>query len=218
MSTQTTTAFSTLPRVNLLPPEIGERKRLQQVQMIVVLLVVTAVAGVGYAYVEGKHSVQSAQSALTKVTTENANLTRAVASYSNVKGTAAELAAHEAMLIQATSTEVRWSEYLSDFSQLPPNTWLTSLTLTDTLSPGSLLTPSQATPKIGTVTVQGIALKYGDLANWLDALQPEPGVANVSFSTATETYIGASKVIDFQGSSDLTSAALSGRCAKPGSC
>jgi hypothetical protein len=128
------------------------------------------------------------------------------------------------MLTQATSTEVRWSGFLADFGFIQSNTWLTNLTLTNRLPAGSLATPSGAPDTIGRISVNGFALKYGDLATWLDALAGEqdalkhPLFSNVYFSSAAESYIGDTKVVGFQGSADLTSAGLSGRCAQPGSC
>jgi Tfp pilus assembly protein PilN len=162
--------------------------------------------------------VSAARNDLATATAQNDKLVKTLATYNDVKTTAAQLNASEATLTQAMSTEVRWSEYFADFGFLPANTWLTKLTLTNALPAGSLLSPSQAPQQIGSVAVEGYAMKYGDLANWLDALEPEQGVSNVDFTKAAEQYIGTTKVVQFAGTAGLTSAALSGRCAKAGSC
>lgn len=216
MSLQTSTRTSTLPRVNLLPPEIGEKRRLQQVQAGVVGAVVLSIAAVAFLDVQGGHSVTNAKQKVDTATTENAQLTRQLASYSDVKTTAAQLAASQALLSQAMSTEVQWSTYLADFSvMLPPTTWLTSLTMANSLPAGSLGSPSAAPAEIGTVSVQGIAMKYNNLADWLDSLKPEHGLAGIYFSNASEQFIGTTKTVGFQASANLTSDAL---CQKAGGC
>jgi len=224
IQTSTTAASATLPRVNLLPPEIHERKRLQQVQAAVLVGVVAVVGGVGYLYYEGTHKVSDARQQLAQANSENAQLTRQLATFSDVKGTAAQLNASEALLTQATSTEVRWSEYLADFGFLPRNSWMTSLSLTSSLPAGTLTTPAQAAPVIGSVTISGFATKYPDLATWLDSLAEQQNgkqqkmLQNVYLSKAAETYIGPTKIVEFGATADVPAAGLSGRCVTPGSC
>jgi Tfp pilus assembly protein PilN len=216
VSLQTSTRTSTLPRVNLLPPEIGEKRRLQQVQGGVVAAVVLSIAAVAFLDVQGGHSVTAAKQKVNTAAAKNSQLTRQLASYSDVKTTAAQLAASQALLSQAMSTEVQWSTYLADFSViLPPTTWLTSVTMSSTLPAGSLTSSTAAPGEIGTVSVQGVAMKYDNLADWLDSLKPERGLASVYFSNAAEQYIGATKTVGFQASANLTSDAL---CQNAGGC
>lgn len=224
IQTSTTTTSSTLPRVNLLPPEIQERKRLQQVQAAVLVGVLAVAGGVGYFYYEGTHKVSDAKQQLASASSQNAQLTRQLATFNDVKATAAQLGASEALLTQATSSEVRWSEYLADFGFLPRNSWMTSLNVSSALSPGTLTSPSQATSDIGTVTISGFSMKYPDLATWLDSLAEQQNAKqqkmldNVYLSKAAETFIGQTKVVQFSATASVPVAGLSGRCATPGSC
>jgi Tfp pilus assembly protein PilN len=211
--------LANLPAVNLLPPEFGERKRLQQIQAGVALVVLLAVGVVGYVDYSGRQNVHEAKQQLANATSEQGSLTRELAKYDQVKLTQSQLQASEALLTQSMATEVQWSNYLADLSTLlPANTWLTKLTINESLPAGGVLSPSQPAGQIGTMTLQGEAIQYNDLASWLDALAKEGGLANVYFSTASENYIGDKKVVDFQGSSEVTADALSARCAKPGVC
>jgi Tfp pilus assembly protein PilN len=222
--TSTTAASSTLPRVNLLPPEIEERKRLQQVQAAVLVGVVAVAGGVGYLYFQGTHKVSDAKQQLSQASAENSQLTRQLATFSDVKATAAQLNASEALLTQATATEIRWSEYLADFGFLPHNSWMTTLTVNSSLPPGTLATPSQAGPEIGTVSIGGYSMKYTDLATWLDSLAEQENAKqqkmldNVYLSKASESFIGDTKIVQFDASANVPTAGLSGRCATPGSC
>jgi hypothetical protein len=95
------------------------------------------------------------------------------------------------------------------------------MTLTETVAPGSLSSPSQAPASIGTASFQGVGLKYASLADWLDRVAKigdGSGLTNVYLSTAAESFIGPTKVVNFQATSGLTSTALSARCAKAGVC
>ncbi|MGE5763911.1 MAG: hypothetical protein ACM3ZF_08600 [Mycobacterium leprae] len=53
------------------------------------------------------------------------------------------------------------------------------------------------------------------MATWLEALAKQRGYTNPSFSTSTERYIDASKVVDFTSTVTVTDKALSGRYTKP---
>lgn len=220
----TTTASVTLPRVNLLPPEIQERKRLQQFQAAVLIGVVAVAGGVAYMYVQGSHHVSDAKQELAKATSENAALTRDLAQFNGMKALAAQLNASEALLTQASSTQVRWSEYLSDFGFLPQNSWMTNLTLTNSLPAGSLTSQSQAPSVIGSVTVTGYSMDFPSLAAWLDGLssqenaEHEKMLSNVYLSKGEENYIGNTKVVKFSATANVPAAGLSAVCATPGSC
>ena len=216
MTTKTLTLVAGLPRVNLLPPEIGERRRLKQVQAVVAVVVVAAIAATSYLYAGSRHEVASAKNDLASATAQNSRLTRQIQTYSNVKVMAAELAAAQAMLAQAAGTEVLWSTYLADLSVIvPKSTWLTGLTATESVAPGTLTSAAAAPSKIGTVMATGYSLAWTDLATYLDALHPENGLANPYFSKAEEKYIGPRKVLSFSSSTDVAQSAL---CAPSGGC
>lgn len=234
MSADTKTrTIADLPHVNLLPPEIGERKRLQQVQLIGVVLLAVAVAAVGALYTTGKSDVSNAKKQVAAANTENATLTRSVATYAHVSAVKADKDAHEAMLIQAMASEIQWSSYFGAFATLPTSTWLKSLTLSETVPPGSLTSPTQAPPIVATAAFDGTGLKYGSLADWLDRVATlggsggtwggggvgtQDGFINVYFSTAVEAFIDTTKIVNFAASTSLSSAALSKRCVKAGDC
>ncbi len=219
MSVQTTTSVATLPKVNLLPPEIGERKKLQLVQAGAVAAVVLAAGIVGYMYHSGQSGVSTAKHDAATATTQNATLVRQLATYSDVRKTASELAAAQAMQQQVFSTRITWSHYLEDFSLiLPKSTWLTNVNFTESLLPASIANASQATDPVGTVSWQGYAMKWNDLADWLDSLAPEQGVGSVYFSKAQEAYLPntTTKVINFTANAEITSKAVTGECAAGG--
>src|ERR1019366_3135721 len=107
--------------------------------------------------------------------------------------------------------QVHWSDYLADLSVITPaHDWFTSVTFSENVPVGSLVTPAQAPAVIGSVTFSGSGLAHNDLANWLDAAAKEKGFVDPSFSNSTESYISKTKVVTFSSSVGLSSDALVG--------
>ena len=228
MSTTRTTSTRVfeLPRVNLLPPEIFEKRQLQRAQAALGLVVLVAVVGVGLAYVNGGSGVTDAKARLQAAQTTQTTLQGQLDQLSYVTADAAQAQAAKAMLGQATGSEIPFSTYLSDLSLLTPkNVWFTSLTLTSSVPAGSIVAGAAPPATVGTVTFSGLALAHDDVSTWLDNAAKEGGFADPYFTSATETLVPgtgaasgtAPKTWDtFSSSVNLTSAALCS--AQPGKC
>jgi hypothetical protein len=210
-----------LPHVNLLPPEISELKRLRQIQTGAVAVLVISAVAVGALYTTGASNVTKAKHQVASATAENTTLTAKVASFNNVRQIQSIRDSHEAMLTQAMSSEILWSNYFGAFATLPTSSWLKSMTLSETVSAGSLTSPNQAPAVVATAAFTGVGLNYPSLAAWLDrvtTLGADDGLTDTYFNSATEAFIDNTKVVNFTGTANLSSTALSGRCAKSGVC
>lgn len=218
MSTMTALDLSAAPRVNLLPPEIGEEARFRRVQLGLALVVVAAVAGSYLLYQQGGGAVTDAQTQLASSQAKSAALTRQLNGLQYVTVAATQKDAAEATLTQALATEIHWSSYLADLSALvPPTVWMTQATFTESVLPGSAAVPPTA-GTVGAVTFTGIAIGHQRVADWLDAQTRETGFANPSFSLSAEQLIGATKVAQFNSTVAVTTDGLTKRCAQPGVC
>lgn len=215
----------TLPRVNLMPPEIAEAARFRRFQFAMGATVVAAVVAVGGLYAQAHSGVSSANDTLAAAQAEHASLQARETSLQGVQSVYNEVAARQAMLQRAMGDEVRWSYYLADLSmKIPQNVWLTSVEATQqtaaaatpaVAAPGSP-TVSQLTPSgIGSVTFGGVAFTHDDVATWLESLARERGYINPYFTSASEEFIGPRKVVKFSSSVVLDERAKSGRYAKP---
>jgi Tfp pilus assembly protein PilN len=216
MTIDTQVRAAALPRVNLMPPEIAHQRRVSQLRALLMLIVALAVAGVGFAYMNAKEGVASAQDRLNAEQAEHATLQSKLNSLAHVRAMAQTLAAREALLVSAKSNEVLWSQYLNDLRVSVPNTvWLTDLQMTQTTQamPGGAINPIQ----IGTVTFNGEALHHSDVATWLETLSKIKGNVSPYFSTSTSNHIGQEQVADFTSTVNITTDRLAGRC-QPGSC
>jgi Tfp pilus assembly protein PilN len=208
------TGLASLPRVNLLPPEIEELRRFRRIQVGLGGGVAAAVGLVALLLVAANGSVASANTELEAAAGEQSRLQAETAKYADVQAVYAQAAAAEVMLTQAMGEEIRYSRFLSDLSlTVPENVWLKSLTFTQAEVPAAAVGTTE--PAIASVTVSGVGFSHGDVAVWLESLAGQQGYTNPYFSSSTESRIGTRTVVDFSSSAELTSEALSGQYTKP---
>ena len=207
------TGLVTLPRVNLLPPEIEERKRFRRIQVGLGAGVLAAVGVVAAGVVLASASVSSANEELEAATAEGSRLQAETAKYADVTAVYEQSAAAQAMLAEAMGEEVRYSRFLSDLSlSVPENVWLTSLTFAQApVEPAVGATE----PGVATLTVNGKGFSHEDVAMWLESLAAQKTYTDPHFSSSTEVLIGERKAVEFTSTATLTPASLSGRYTAP---
>ncbi|BEP16047.1 hypothetical protein acdb102_43580 [Acidothermaceae bacterium B102] len=186
MTTQTTIVGTpTLPRVNLLPPEIAEARILKQYRVGAAGAVVLAFLAVGGLYMNAHSGVAGAQSALNASTAKTGQLTsqqRVLTQQTSIKDT---VASAQATLATALSPEILWSHYLQDMSvALAGNYWFTSLALAS--GGGAAATPLADGTAVGSVTIQGKAVTHNDVSALLGALANEKGLSHPVFTSSAE--------------------------------
>jgi Tfp pilus assembly protein PilN len=220
-------ATPSMPRVNLMPPEIAEAARFRRFQLAMGGAVVAAVVVVGALYVHAHSGVKAANDQLASARTQQTALQTQLTSLNGVQNVYAQVAAKQTMLSQAMGQEVKWSSYLTDLSlKVPDEVWLTAVSATETNTgfsaspvgstpPAATGTPGLATPGIGTLTFAGTAFSHDDVATWLDVLARERGFADPYFTNSTETAVGPKTLTNFVSSTVLTDDAKSGRFAAP---
>lgn len=205
--------LAAVPRVNLLPPEIEERRRFRRIQIGLGAAVVGTVGLVALGFLAASSSVNSANEELAVATAEQSRLQAESAKYADVTAVYAQAAAAQAMLTEAMGKEVRYSQLLSDLSlSVPENVWLTSLVFTQAEVPPAV---GSTQPGIGTVTVSGVGFSHEDVAVWLESLAGQSSYVNPYFSSSTESLIGPKTVVDFTSTATLTPDALSGTYTAP---
>jgi Tfp pilus assembly protein PilN len=231
VTTQVAVGLSGLPRVNLLPAEIAEARRLRRIGAGLAASVLVACAGVGGLWMHEHAAVRSAQNALAQANARNVALQGQTSQYQNVTAVKAQLQNQQAMLSTALGNEVLWSHYLADLSEaMPGNVWFDQLQLqlndgsaatTPTATTPPATTPGASTPTstaIGSVHLTGSALSHNDLATLLVALAGERGLANSYFTKSAEQSVtNTTKTTDeFDVTADVTPDALCGaRCTDP---
>lgn len=207
----------TLPRVNLLPPEIAQARQLRLVKGGMGVAVAAAAGVVALLALAAAGGVTDAQAELDSATTAQVQVQRQVGELANVRAVYADVAARETLLTRAMGPEVRWSRYLTDLSLTIPSTvWVTDVSIVQNVDgPSAGATSSLLDPGIGSVTFTGTALAHDDVASFLDALAGQQGYAFPYFSSSTEKYIGDTSVVDFTSTVSVTPDARSGRYSNP---
>lgn len=215
MSTLTTTRTATPPRVNLLPPEIGEQARFRKVQTGLALAVLAAAGLAGLLYFMAAGEADEASRELDASRATTATLQADAAKYAEVPQVYSQVAAAQAQLAQAMGQEIRWSYYLNDLSlRIPEDLWLDRLTVTQNVdaTAGTLPTANPTSPAaVATVTFEGTALEHVDVAAWLRSLLKMQGHYDPYFTRSDRSTIGDTPVVNFDSSVSINDEALSGR-------
>jgi Tfp pilus assembly protein PilN len=217
MSTLTATRVATLPRVNLLPPEIEEQRRLRKLQVGLGVGVLAAAGVVGALALAAMAQVNDAQEGLDASKARGTTLEAKAAEFAEVPAVYAQVEAAEAQLTQAMGKEIRWSYFLNDLSlRTPSKVWLTQMTVTqevDAVAAATPVTPESAviTPGIGSVQFTGKGYTHNDVAAWLNALAKQKGLTQPYFTSSTVEPIGTQKAVTFQSQATITEEALSSR-------
>ena len=217
MSTLTATRIATLPRVNLLPPEIEEQRRFRRVQSGLAAGVLGAVGVVGAVFLLSVMQANEAQEELDTSTARNVTLQAQANEFAEVPLVYAQVEAAQSQLTLAMGQEVRWSYFLNDLSLRTPNkVWLTTMTVAQTPA-AAVAAPATSPvmePGIGTVTFNGRGYAHNDVAAWLDALAKQKGLTQPYFTTSTLEPIGDQRSVNFTSQATITEEALSGRFAQ----
>ena len=202
-----------LPRVNLLPPEIAERRAFRRVQAGLGAAVVAVVLILALVVIAASHSVSSAKSDLANAQDQHTRLQAQAKTYANVSAIYAAADAAQAQLSQAMGDEIRFSQLLTDLSlSVPSSVWLTSVSLSTT----PLSVSPSGNPSVGSFTVSGIGFSHNDVGLWLESVAGLKTYSDPYFASSTEVLMGTRKTVNFSSTATLTPAALSGRYTKAG--
>jgi Tfp pilus assembly protein PilN len=207
--------WAPVPRVNLLPPEIMERRRFRRVQWRLALIIVLVVAVVVGATVWSQLQVQQARDDLTVTQNRTDELQREQSQYAQVPLTLAAVDQATSARAEAMGGDVLWYRFLNDVALSMPSTVALS-TMTVTLSDSaaeSTATDPLTTPGIGSVSITGTAGDYPAVAAWMESVADVTGVASVTLQTASReaTVEDGVSVVSFTARLVVTDAALSHR-------
>ncbi len=218
MSTLTATRVATMPRVNLLPPEIEEQRRFRRVQAGLGAGLAAAAVAVLALTVLANGAVSDAEDDLAVAQARGTQLEAQQAEFAEVPLVYAQVEAAQAQLSQAMGKEVRWSYFLNDLSlTAPAKMWLTSMTVTQNVDASPAVTTTvpgneaYLSTGLGTVTFEGMGYKHNDVAAWLDALARQSGLTDPYFTNSEKKLIGDEVSVSFSSQATVTDEALSGR-------
>jgi Tfp pilus assembly protein PilN len=172
-----------VPRVNLLPPEVGQAAKARSLRAGLSLLVVAAMVVVGAGYGLASLHAGTAQQALDHANQRTVELLAQQKKYVEVRKVTSNLALTTAARQVGSSTEVNWKSYLESIqANLPSGTTI----VTFAAATGSPLAEfAQATvplqgERIAELTFSAETQSLPDVPAWLNALASLKGFVDAS--------------------------------------
>jgi hypothetical protein len=225
-----------LPRVNLLPKEIKERRLVQRQRGAIAIAFVLLLTLLGLWYVRESQKLTEARQAAERERAVADGLRTRKAALQPYAALESRVVAAERLRAEVYAREVRFSAILQDISAImPADVWLTQMTAaikaTDaaagtgagaaasgtsgtTLTPGS---PGAGSP-VATITFTGAGLGHVDVGGFMRALAAGPKrhgsrVYLNPYFTASQKNAGegGETTVTFSATVDLSKAAFSGR-------
>lgn len=201
--------ITTQRRINLLPPELAERRRERQITTTIVAAGVALVVLLGLVYAAElvrlngqKHTLQTQQAT-------NATLQGQVAQLSQFQQLEGQLQSRSSLLTNLTQDEVRWSVVLADISLvIPSDTWLTNFTASENATGTQAAQGTTGSTPLGSIQLTGITFSHLDVAKWLTRLAGVDAFTNAYLSLSTKSTIGPTPVVNFNSSVNLSDPAL----------
>jgi Tfp pilus assembly protein PilN len=213
-------------QVNLLPSDVRERQQTRRLTAGLVVAVGAVLALLFFVFMLQVARLSDADQQLAAQEEVNGGLRQQIGELQEFQVLKQEVAAHEALVEEATAGQVLWSGVLGDVSKIiPGQMWLTGMT--GTLAPpaapvvetGGTTTPPATTGEpstnlVGTIQFTGKALSYPTIARWLARLQQVTGWVNPWLTTAAKPEevagVASTGEIDFTGTLDITAEAVVG--------
>jgi len=188
-------------RVNLLPPEILEKRKSEQHWVFVRLGGVVVVAALVLAYLVPSVIVIEKQSDLSLAQQDAANFQREAERYKIFEDKQSDLQARQAVANVALTGEDDWSRLLNELSLvLPPDVWVTNIQVGEDQGVNITGSASDATatdaPESGHKSIAKLLVRLADLDQ----------LSNVWLTLSTIQRVpGQDAVVNFQVQADVTS-------------
>jgi Tfp pilus assembly protein PilN len=204
--------WAPVPKVNLLPPEILQTRRLAGLKRTLAGAVVAVVLLCGGAIVWAQAGASAAQDDLDAAQARGAALRAEQARYASVPKLLNVIQAAGAARERAMSQDVLWYGFLSDLSVVTPKgVTLNGLqaSMDKTAPTNNPLVPTG----LGTVTFTGTAEHVPDVAAWLDAVAHIRGLDGSTLQSVTRenTSGGTGGTLNFTTTVNVTGKALTHR-------
>ena len=189
-------------QINLLPPEIAQRRRARQITLALGAAGLGLVALLIVVFLVQAARLSGERGNLEDAKQQNTVLQRQIAGLQSFATLQQTLRTKEQLLDRLTAGEVRWSVLLNDISLvIPSEVWLSNLSgSVQAPAPGTQATTAQ----IGTIQVSGNTFTHLDVAKWLSRIA---GVREFAFPYLSLSAKGGAAVT-FNSSMQLSQQAL----------
>lgn len=202
-------------RINLLPPEVGERQRLRRRTFLTIAIGVVLLALVGGFYFLQVVRLSGVEEDIQAQEATNAGLRAQIAELQDIAALEQEIEATRSLLATLLQDRILWSGVLRDISLvIPGEVWLDGLNAQSgggATAEGAEAAPITTEGLVGQISFSGFAFDHRDVALWLSRLEDVRGFINPWLSSSTKTDVGTAEVVQFSSSVDLSDQALARR-------
>ena len=203
-----------LARVNLMPNSYARRAAVRRAKVWAIAALLGALLVAALLFIVSWQKATSAQERLDQATFQRTILQTEASRYSGVPRVFEAVNSAQGQLVVAMGNEVRWSFFLNDLAlTMPAGVSLDSLDAT-VIGPGQATETTgdgQVGAKVGNLSVDGKALTYNSVANWLDSLAKMDTVADPYVSGLAAAEQEGTDIVSFSSTGDITTETLSGR-------
>jgi Tfp pilus assembly protein PilN len=179
--------WATVPRVNLLPPEVLEGRRFRRTQVKLAGALAGAALLAGAATMWAQMGVSAATQEGESVAARTSQLRAQEATYAEVPRVLAKVDAAKVAREQAMASDVLWYRFLDELAvATPTSVWLGTLDISMTDNPAAATAKDALSPAgLGEVTVSGTASVMPEVASWLTAVGTVHGLDTSRLQSAT---------------------------------
>lgn len=203
--------------VNLLPPEILEKRKSASARNVAIAMVALSALAVTGVFAWSLIAAGSAEKDLEAEQQKTAGLNSQAAKYAEVPKILAQVESAKDAQATAMGREVLWYRYLNNLAlTYPDRVWLTTLTVNTASSGAQAAAGPFSTAGVGSISVTGQGYKHSDVAAWLDMLARTKGVADGAASNSAVAAIGDTAIVNFSSTATLTADSLSKRYERKG--
>lgn len=204
--------WAPVPKVNLLPPEILQARRITRLKRLLTGVLAVTVAACAGATFWAAAGASAAQEELDAVQARGATLRAQQARYAAVPRLLGLLQSAGTAREKALGQDVLWYGFLSDLAVTTPK-GVTLNGLQVALDKPTAVQDPLVPPGIGTVSFTGSAQNFPDVAAWLDAVGTLHGLDGSSLQSATreDPTAAAGGTLNFTSTITVTSKALTHR-------
>jgi Tfp pilus assembly protein PilN len=201
--------------INLLPPEIAQKRRVRRQAFLLVLLGIVYLVLLISVWLVRNLEVGRQDDRLREAQAQSATLqtqVNALQEFANLEKTVKD---RQAVLATVMQGDVAWSRLLIELSMIiPGDSWLTSFIGTAGQQAAQQQQPQQppgATAALGTLNFGSNTFDFPGVAKWISRLQELKSLQNIWVPTATKSAIAGRDVITFTSTADLSGEAASNR-------
>jgi Tfp pilus assembly protein PilN len=200
--------------VNLLPPEILQSQRMRKVTAVVIGAAVPILLLVVFSYLLESRSLSQVNRDIEEQKNRNVQLEGQISGLRPFQELQTEAGQKQQLLGEVFADEVSFSQLLLHVSQvIPSDAYLKSLSITVGATGQPATGATTSTGIIGSIAFSGEGASSDTVATFLSSLEGVNGWANPYVTSVTKTGAPGATLVDFAGTVDLTTGALTDRGA-----